>query len=539
MAQPIAGLQPSPVQAHTVFAISSDGITDNHRGNGAASNIDASGDSIQGNLTVGIAPAHAGLTRDGTRLYVANSAEDSVTANNTSAPTTVAATVSVPASATAMITQVMGGGGTATYMYTGTTQVFSIGDLVFVSGCATPGFNGVFTVTMASVGSFSVSNPTTATDNPELAGAQAKAPNAVFVNTAENGNVYVAGYGTNSVYVINTTTNVVSATVPIGTPTVPAGAHPVAIAELPNAQQVYVADQGSSANSVPADVKVISTTDDTVTQTIPLPVGANPVWAVAKSDSSRVYVLDENGTIYDLNPALTAINCSSPPSATCTSTTSIGTGTNFLTYDPVINRLYVTNPTNSQIGILDASVDPPKLLNTIDLSTAAASVCSGCAPDEVTVLGDGSRAYVAGYQFSSGCTDTAGNAVNCVNSFVAVIDGLSGTLKSVISPIGSAPALATTGCGLGAGPAPSVWQPGTTRFRVSIASSGGGVNSRFKVYVGQCDAGSVAVIDTFAANGNPADAFTGLSLPAPASTFPPLASGVPPTENPVLLLAGP
>src|SRR5205823_13635153 len=103
VAQPIEGLQPSPEQAHSVIAISTDGVTDNHRGSGAATDIDVSGDSIQGNLKLGTAPAHAALTSDGTRLYVANSAEDSVTANNTSAPTTVAATISLPASAFASI----------------------------------------------------------------------------------------------------------------------------------------------------------------------------------------------------------------------------------------------------------------------------------------------------------------------------------------------------------------------------------------------------------------------------------------------------
>jgi hypothetical protein len=288
---------------------------------------------------------------------------------------------------------------------------------------------------------------------------------------------------------------------------------------------------------------VVGTANDTVVETISLATSANPspvpVWAIAKPDSSRVYVLDQSGTLYDLNAFAAAINCTTAAAVDCFSTPSIGAGSNFLVFDPVYNRLYVTNPTNSQIGVLDATTDPPTLLNVIDLSTAAASVCSGCAPASVTVLGDGSRAYVASYQFSPGCTDNQGNAVNCVNSFVAVIDGPSGTLKSIIPSIGSGPALATTGCGPGGAPVPSVWQPGTARFRVSIASSGGGTNSDFKVYVAQCDAGSVAVIDTYPANGNPADTYAGLSLAAPFSTFPALSSGLPPPQNPVFILAGP
>jgi YVTN family beta-propeller protein len=528
-----------------VFSINSDGVTDSHRDNGSASNIDSSGDSVQGNLRVGLGPAHAAVTPNGSKLYVANSAEDSVTSNTTSSPTTVAATVSLPASPSATITQVSGNGSTATYTYAATTQIFSPGDTVYVTGCSTPGFNGAFPIISSAAGSFTVANATSATDNPENPGAQAKLPNAVFAGTAETNNVYVVGYGTSSVYVINTGTDVVNAAVPVGT-------HPVALAELPNLQQIFVANQGNAATSIAATVSVISKANDTVVNTIPFPAGATPVWVVAKSDSSRVYVLDENGTIYDINPLTANADCTAaiPPAVGvgCFAVTTIGPGTNALRFDPIFNRLYVTNPTNSAIGVLDAGADPPRLMNTINLATAAASACSGCAPDAVTVLGDGSRAYVAAYQFSPGCTDYSGNAVNCVKTLVAVIDGLSGTLKSIVPnvsgatsvpTISSAPAITSSACGPAVGPVPSLWQPGVARFRASITSSGGGANSNFKVYLGQCDSGSVAVIDTFTANGNSADTYAGISLNAPLSSFPPLASGYPPPQNPVLVIAGP
>jgi hypothetical protein len=80
---------------------------------------------------------------------------------------------------------------------------------------------------------------------------------------------------------------------------------------------------------------------------------------------------------------------------------------------------------------------------------------------------------------------------------------------------------------------------GTVGFRVFAASSGGGANSNFKVYVSQCDAGTVAVVDTYPANGNPGNTYTGIFLDAPLSTFPVLASGIPPTQNPMFLVAGP
>src|ERR1700736_4870081 len=106
VAQPIQGLQPSPAPFHFVVAINTDGVGDNHRDSGAASNINVSGDSMQGTLKLGIAPVHAALIAAGSKLYIANSAEDTVTSSNISSPSAAAATVSLPASASAAITQV-------------------------------------------------------------------------------------------------------------------------------------------------------------------------------------------------------------------------------------------------------------------------------------------------------------------------------------------------------------------------------------------------------------------------------------------------
>jgi len=584
-----------------VIAVNTDGVTAGSRGLGSASNIDVSGDSVQGNLQVGMVPAYAGLTPDGTKLYVANSGDDTVTANTTSSPTAAAVSVSLPPTPSAQITSVAGDGTTATYTYSGTLPV-SPGDTVFVTGCATPGFNGVFTVSSAAAGSFQAPNSTASADNPESPNAVAKMPNAVFASSADNNNMYVAGYstatpGVGAVYIINSS-NAISAAVPVGT-------HPVAISELPNLRAVYVANQGSGT------VSVIDTVNPTEPQP-PIALGAGAVWVAAKSDSSRVYALDQNGAIYNIDPVTNLSMCNpvlSNPGSAPLCPSPAGAGSNFLLFDPVLNRLYVTNPTNGEVAILDASQDPPVVLNTINIS----SLCSGCAPDSVTALGDGSRAYVAAYELLPGCLDPSGNPVNCVQTFVAVIDGPSATLKSVVPPpplaingvsvngseasysylLGSTPgpaignnvvitgmsnpanngtfvveqvttgaftvsnpaaagasnengagtvlgaALGSTGCGPAAGSPPAVWQPGTARFRASAISSGGGTNSNFKVYLGQCDAGSIAVLDTFPVNGNPADTYSGVSLWPRLSPFPPLTLAHAPTQEPVHETPGP
>jgi YVTN family beta-propeller protein len=347
-----------------------------------------------------------------------------------------------------------------------------------------------------------------------LVGAQAKVPNAVFANTVENNNMYVAGYGTNSLYVINTTTEVVTAAVPVDN-------HPVAVAETPDGRKVYVANHGSSASG--GSVSVIDTVSDTVSKTIclgstaippappPCPVGPVPVWAVARSDSGQVYVLDQNGTIYAIDTALDSVVDSSHSAAA---------GANFMFYDRIFSRLYITSPSSDSVSVFDVSgVTPiPAASNPITIPAATASPCgtSPVFPTSVTVLGDGSSAYVAGYQLGAGTVCTQ----------LSVINAGSGAVISTIPLSQVTDSSAQTGCG-------------TIGFRVFATSSGGGANSKFKVFVSQCDAGSIAVVDTYPANGNPENTFNGISLVPPLSTFPALTSGIPPPQNPVFLVAGP
>jgi YVTN family beta-propeller protein len=409
VAQPIIGPPPNPGALHFVAAITTDGPADP----GSASRIDVSGDSVEGTFPTGVLPTHAALVANGTRLYVTNTAEDTVSANNTSTPTLVTA-ISLP-----------------------------------------PG-----------------SKP-------------------AFVHTTESANVYVANSGNNTVSVINATSNVVTATVAVGS-------NPSAMAELPNGQKLYVLNKGSG------DVTVINTIDDTVATTIALPGASSPSWIAARSDSSRVYVLDGSGLIYDISAV--ADPACPVPDVVCGTVSSGGSGSNFLVYDSTSNSLLVTNSSADSVSALNASVDPPMLRAgspiAIPIPAIAGYPCQTTpVPAAVTVLPDG-RAYVASYQLDAGLV--------CTQS--TVIDTAVGTIKSTI-PLASQAVDTTnaTGCG-------------NARFRVFTVASGGGTTSNFKVYVSQCDAGNTAVIDTFATtsgvNPHPADVFAA-SIGAPLSSFPP------------------
>ena len=420
VAVPIPLPPPSPAPSHFVAALSANGAVNL----GAVSRIDVSGDSVSSVFSTGVAPVHAAFLPNGSKVYVANSGEDTISASSSSTPSQ-ATTIVLP-------------------------------QLCDAISCP------------ASV--------------------------PVFVNSTENGKMYVANSGNGTVSVINAVSDVVINTVAVdpafaGSP-LPApnrNANPRALAELPNTFKVYSVNQGSST------VSSISTVDDTVLSVIPI-VTAPPIWAVASSDSRFVYVLDTGGmiSIIDTN------------SDTVVGSGSAGAGANYMFFDSTSNRLYVTNPVAATVSIFDVHGNvlvSHTLGGPIAITAPAGSPCTSAPmPTSVTVIGDGSKAYVSSAQADA----------NTVCTQATVINASQGTVSSVI-PLALGPNLsAQTGCG-------------SARFRTFATSSSGAANTNFKVYVSQCDAGSVAVIDTFAsstgANPHPADVMEG-NVPEPLSSFP-------------------
>jgi YVTN family beta-propeller protein len=426
IAQPIPLPSPSPAQSHFVSAISSNGPLDP----GAVSRIDVAGDSFANSFATGVAPVHAAYLPNGSKLYIANSGENTVTSTST----------------------------------TGTTTI-SLPQLCSAAGCS------------ASV--------------------------PVFVTSTENSgtiNMYVANSGNGTVSVINTTSDVVVASVAVnpafaGSPLpVPnPAADPVALVELPNPSafpKVYSVNQGDST------VTSISTVDDTVLTVIP--IGAPPIWAVASPDSAFVYVLDTSGTVSVINTL----------SDTVVATTSVGAGANFMFYDNARSRLFITNPTAATLSIFTvsgATLTPTTLTpsaNPLTITAAPGLECvSAPVPTSVNVLVDGSKAYVASYQADA-------NGTVCTQA--TVVDFTAGAKTSSIPLAVATQVSSASGCA-------------AARFRVFATSAAGSANSNLKVYISQCDAGSVAVIDTFASstgtNPHPADVLQA-NMPSPLSSFP-------------------
>lgn len=449
VALPIPGTSPSPAPAGHVSAISMNGTVTSPPNqfltSGSFSRIDVPGDSVAQTASSGIAPVH-GAASSGGRLYIANSGDDTVFVSSLSAATL------------------------------GTTV--SLVQLCDNLGC------------------------------PPIT--------PVFVHSTEANRMYVANSGNGSISVIDTSLNIVVNTYAVSPANVGSPlpspdriSQPVALAELPNGTKIYSVNKGSGS------VSSINTQDGSIAKVIclapgtvpPCPANPTPVWAVANVDNIHVYVLDSADTI-------SVIDATTDTIVSSVSAGSAGGNLNQLVYEPIMNRVYATDANSPQPalalfdvasqGSLPNSTLVPHGPGKAPITVAIGSACTSApVPASVTVLGDGSRAYVASYQNDGTQICTQATVVDTGTGFVTKTVPLSQTAL----PPGI---LAQTNCD-------------SARFRVYAASSLGGTNSNFKVYVSQCDAGTVGIIDAFALgtgpDPHPADWFAGW-VPSPVSSFP-------------------
>jgi DNA-binding beta-propeller fold protein YncE len=305
-----------------------------------------------------------------------------------------------------------------------------------------------------------------------------------------------------SVEVVNTTSNNLVTTIPVGH-------NPIAMAETPDGKKLYVANEGDST------VSGFNTLG--FSQRVGSPTGTSsaPIWLLARSDSQQVYVLEANGALEWLNTTSTA----GPDTLTPTSI-SVPNATRMV-YDPNLNRLYI--PGGSQVAMVDVSQSAPSTIADFTIasippsSRSASDPCSTTAAAtlntvDVAALPDGTRAYVGSYY-----EDTSGN----ICPQVTVINVTSNSLETPAIAIPGFPAYDAF-----CSPAVSTRAP---RFRIMMAAGGDST----RAYLSSCDGGMVNIIDTSS------DTYS-LNLPAPVGASAPIPPSLQnPPQNPVFLLAGP
>jgi YVTN family beta-propeller protein len=190
---------------------------------------------------------------------------------------------------------------------------------------------------------------------------------------------YVTNESSDTVSVIDTATNTVTATIPVGD-------GPDSVVVTPEGTRAYVANQGSGTASV------IDTATNTVTATIP--VGSSPRGVAVSPDGTRAYVT--NGNSATVSVIETATN-------TVTATIPVGNIPVGVAVSPDGTRAYVANQGSSMVSVIDTAA------NAV---TASIVDAVGIQPISVAVSPDGTRAYVTKLTGTVLVIDTATNTVS-------------------------------------------------------------------------------------------------------------------------------
>lgn len=202
-------------------------------------------------------------------------------------------------------------------------------------------------------------------------------------------NAYVTNFTANTVSAIDTSTNAVVATIPVG-------AEPVDVAVLPNGARAYVTNMGAGT------VSMIEIVSNTVASTIP--VGSKPRGIAISPDGSRAYVAnsgDNTLSVIDLGSNAVV----GPP-------IEVGTEPDGVAISPDGSRAFVAQR-GGNISVIDTATN-----------AIVASVPDAQAPSRLAIGPRGGRGFV---------TDSGSNSVTAFNP-------ISGNVVGAPVAVGSSPA---------------------------------------------------------------------------------------------------
>ncbi len=273
---------------------------------------------------------------------------------------------------------------------------------------------------------------------------------------------YVANSETNSVSVIDVSSNAVIATVPVGE-------GPSGVAATPDGRFVYVTNNRGPEFSV----SVIDVASNSVIATVP--VGPMPTEVAATPDGRFAYALVSGpGTVSAIDTATNAV----------AATAAIGSGSApfSIAFAPDGRFAYIANLMQNTVSVLDTATN-----------TVTATVPVGAAPFDVAVTPDGRFAYVVNLVAIDDALSVIDTATNTVVGSVALeqfSQGVAihpgGRFAYVTHGMTNTVSVVDTGTNRPVHTIPV----GANPFRVAVTPDG-----RF-AYVTNQDSASVSVIDT-------------------------------------------
>lgn len=186
-------------------------------------------------------------------------------------------------------------------------------------------------------------------------------PSGIAINS-EGTLVYVANWGDGNISVINTATNSVIATIAVGN-------NPNGVAINPAGTRVYVTNFGSNS------VSVIDTSSNSVISTVE--VGDSPQGISANSNGSRVYIVNSgSNTVSIMNTITNEV----------ISTVAVGNWPMDVATNPSGTRIYVTSEKTNNVNVIDTTTN-----------AVVATVAVGSWPSHVAINPSGTRVYVTNF----------------------------------------------------------------------------------------------------------------------------------------------
>lgn len=268
------------------------------------------------------------------------------------------------------------------------------------------------------------------------------------------------------------------------------GANPVYVVGVNSAPRVYAISQNSGGNGQIAGIEALSASSLSVTSTIP--VGVAPVYGVMTSDARRAFILNSgSGTVSVVNVTNNALDNTTPtitlpntpsgaaPNPVWADLSTIDTdlvvlnkgdgvhpGTLSIISIPLCNAQTLTNNPN-------CNANNP--VDAVGFGSVVATATVGVNPTMVSVLADGTRAYVINQSSATGPCSTGASAGQ---GSVSVVNLLSGVVTATI-------------CGVATGTASDGYIHGHPNSVIAITGTPTG-----KVYVTSSDSTDLTVIYT-------------------------------------------
>jgi len=243
---------------------------------------------------------------------------------------------------------------------------------------------------ITNIGDSTVSVIDTSTDTVTATVPVGSQPLGVAISPTGS-RVYITNIGNGTVSVLDTASNSVVATVTVGTT-------PVGIAAHPNGTRVYVANDDPSGT-----VSVIDTASNTVVATIPAGGSTNGV--TVRPDGTEVYVSEGNGTFFVIDPSTNTVS----------RTLGGGEASKGIVFSRTTNLVYMGNqggPGNpaaiNTVSVIDPSV--PSLIT---------SIAVGNNPYGLAINPAGTRVYAA--NSNSGGSGSVSVIETTTNTVVATV----------------------------------------------------------------------------------------------------------------------